>query len=74
MYPGVPLVSCEFSAFSSLAIPMSVICTYPFSSSTRFSGLMSLWITLLLCKYSNPMKMQATKNSKAKYLMTNKDL
>ncbi len=74
MYPGVPLVSVAFSTFYFLATPRSVILTYPsrinidnillpLSSKTKFSGLISRWITLLLWRYSSPDKIQAIKNS-----------
>jgi hypothetical protein len=44
IYPGVPLVSLELSRSGthSLAIPKSVSFKYPFSSNTKFSGLISL--------------------------------
>ena len=35
----------------------------PLASNTKFSGLMSLWMTPLAWRYSNPVTMHATKNS-----------
>ena len=45
----------------------SVILTYPLLLKTRFSGLISLWIILLLCIYSNPNTIQARKNPILKF-------
>ena len=66
MYPGVPEVSWELSGFQILATPRSVTFTYPSVSRTRFSGLISLWMTFLLWRYSRDKTMQAMKNSKWK--------
>ena len=63
MYPGVPLVSVEFWGLYMRAIPKSVIRIYPLLSSTRFSGLMSLWMIFFWCRHSSPRMMQAMKNS-----------
>lgn len=52
IYPGVPLVSYEFSGLIILAIPKSVSLGYPYLSNTIFSGFMSLCIIPLWCKYS----------------------
>lgn len=59
MYPGVPLVSLALSFLYVLAIPKSVSLRYPFLSMTKFSGFMSLWITLLSAKCSRAKIKQA---------------
>ena len=56
-------MSVEFSALNNLAIPKSVSLTNPRLSSTKFSGLISRWMILFLCKYSSDKIMQAMKNS-----------
>ena len=62
IYPGVPEVSWELSALKIRAIPKSVTLKYPFLSKTKFSGFMSRWIILFLCKLYNPSNKQAAKN------------
>lgn len=62
IYPGVPDVSMWLSFTSYLAMPMSVSLTYPLWSTTRFSGLRSLWMMLCLLRNSSATTMHAAVN------------
>ena len=62
IYPGVPLVSPLLLSLLFFAIPKSVILTYPSSSKTKFSGLISLCIIFFECIYSNEVIILQIKN------------